>query len=67
MNRLILSATTKYYSLSRGENIWEGSEISQAYDAMAAQNPTEDECQNIIITGILPPRIPDSALPYFND
>jgi len=64
---LILSATTKFYSVSRGKNTWEGDEITQAYDAMAAQNPTVEECQNIIMTGILPARIPDSALPYFLD
>jgi hypothetical protein len=62
---LILSATTKYYSVSRDKNNWEGDEITQAYDAMAAQNPTVTECQFIIMTGILPARIPNSALPYF--
>jgi len=64
---LILSATTKYYSASRGKPTWEGNEIAQAYNAMAAQNPTDDECQYIIMTGDLPSRIPDSALPFFND
>jgi hypothetical protein len=64
---LILSATTKYYSVSRGKSVWEGDEITQAYSAMVAQNPTVDECQFIIMYGTLPDRIPDSALPYFSD
>lgn len=67
MNSLIFYATTQFYSVSRGMDTWEGDEILQAYDAMAAQNPSDDDCQYIIVTGTLPASIPDSALPYFNN
>jgi len=65
MEPLILSATTRYYNANRGKNTWEGSDLLTAYNAMLAQNPTPDECREIILTGNLPARIPENSLPDF--
>ena len=65
MEPLILSATTRYYNANRGKNTWEGSDLLTAYNAMLAQNPTPDECREIILTGNLTARIPENSLPDF--
>jgi hypothetical protein len=66
MDSLILSATTRWYNANRGKNTWEGSDLLTAYNAMQLQNPTPDECREIILSGNLPERISAGSLPDFS-
>jgi hypothetical protein len=65
MDPYISYATSKYYAVSKNKTVWEYNEFSSAYDAILAQNPTNDECKFIIQTGRLPERFSENLFPNF--